>query len=68
MWWHMLHRGGAPSTNVRGAMEKLTAVWYYFVPSGMSLPNLQVTPPGNIQVQVSGPGATLRKSDIKLAT
>eukprot|EP00961_Rhodomonas_salina_P136620 1838020-Rhodomonas_salina.1 len=44
MWWRMLHRGGAPRTNVHGAMEKLKAVWYTFVPAGMSLPNLQVTP------------------------
>eukprot|EP00961_Rhodomonas_salina_P186850 2522892-Rhodomonas_salina.2 len=35
MWWRMLHRGGAPSTNVRGAMEKLKAVWCYFVPAGI---------------------------------
>eukprot|EP00961_Rhodomonas_salina_P228390 3086956-Rhodomonas_salina.1 len=49
MWWHMLHRGGSLLTNVRCAMETLKAVWYYFVPAGMSLSesNLQVTPPGS---------------------
>eukprot|EP00961_Rhodomonas_salina_P046612 625623-Rhodomonas_salina.1 len=26
LWWHMLHRGWAPLTNVHGAMEKLKAV------------------------------------------
>eukprot|EP00961_Rhodomonas_salina_P244413 3303445-Rhodomonas_salina.1 len=70
MWWHMLHRGWVPSTNVRSTMEQLKAVWYYFqvqvVPAGMSLPNLQVTPhsgnwyQGTHSTTATVPGRTCR--------
>eukprot|EP00961_Rhodomonas_salina_P231793 3131434-Rhodomonas_salina.2 len=58
MWWRMLHQGEAPRTNVHCAMEKLKAVWYYFVPAGMSLPNLQVTPRLLVELHVVHPHST----------